>query len=142
MKSKYFIPAVVLIAVLVVCIVVVVFTIMQGPSTIQKQEVTPPPHQEGGIQIPSSKDGTMLKIATLKQAIALVRALVEVREFDELLIKKGRRAIIDSDGKISGIGSSNDQYWTIHVYENLPDHISTFHWYKVYQGTGVVEKEI
>jgi hypothetical protein len=70
---------------------------------------------------------------TSDQAIQIINTLSEVKSF----------FAGTPDAKISiDETKSNDNFFSIHVYQSFPDHTATFHWYNVNKTTGEVTKQI
>ena len=78
---------------------------------------------------------------TSEEAVDIVQNREEVKEWLSLFTKfnrispeTGGRAVLSLDGL-------EDGFYIIHVFEDLPDHIATFGWYKVNSLTGEVVVE-
>ncbi|MDO8561451.1 MAG: hypothetical protein Q7S05_01350 [bacterium] len=76
---------------------------------------------------------------TEDRAVAEVSALPEVRDFENMLAKTGKVAVIEIEGENSD--------WAVHVFEIVRNddgtsHTATFGWYRVDKTTGEMEKEL
>lgn len=88
----------------------------------------------------SALDGIFSSVQSTKDwAMAEVRALPEVRDFETMLAKTGKVAVFEIEGENSN--------WAVHVFEVVKNddgtsHTTTFGWYRVNEKAGAVEKEI
>ena len=75
---------------------------------------------------------------TQEDALAKVKSLPEVMEYEKMLVGAGKQATIEAEDQ--------DDAWGVHVFEVVTNdadtHTATFGWYQVNKQTGVVEKEI
>lgn len=77
------------------------------------------------------------------EAISLVQKLSEVKQWTTTLSASSSTTkgtpLFTAELKIDDKGG---EYWIVHVFENLGDHIATFNWYKVDRMTKKVEKTL
>ena len=81
--------------------------------------------------------GTVSKKSKEDQAIELVWRRPDVKEWRKLFpngkSKLGGRAV-------AAVDHGKGDVYTVHVYEDLPDHTATFNWYDVNLKTGKITK--
>lgn len=72
-----------------------------------------------------------------QQALAKVKDLPEVQEYQKMLADAGKKATFEVEDQ--------DSEWAVHVFEIVSDgansHTATFGWFRVDKKTGIIEKE-
>jgi len=78
------------------------------------------------------------KFISEEEAINLIKKLPEVKEWLALFTGPGGTSPITGGKPVIQVDSKSAEEYTIHIYENLSDHIATFNWYDVNSKTGKI----
>jgi hypothetical protein len=96
---------------------------------------------------PNASDTTAFTKTSLSDTVSAAQALTivgnvpEVKQWEKLFSGPHGTSLATGGTPVIALDAETSSTFTIHVYEDMPDHIATLGWYDVDKASGKVSKE-